>query len=152
MIDFVKVGKKITLYRKNYNLTQDDLAEKLYVTRQLVSKWENGNGIPSIDVLIELASIFDVSIEDLLCLDEEIKIDKENIFKGHNRLFIIEGIIKGSIKVNIPEIFYQLSPVERMMVLKAISEKKVIVNMDELYPRLTPSEQKYIVNKGVIKI
>ena len=45
MIDFVKVGMKITKYRKEQNLTQDDLAEALFVSRQLVSKWENGTGV-----------------------------------------------------------------------------------------------------------
>ena len=65
MIDFVKVGKKITLNRKKLNLTQDDLAEMLLVTRQLVSKWENGVGVPSTDDLISMAKIFKISIDDL---------------------------------------------------------------------------------------
>ena len=40
MIDFVKVGSKITKCREELNLTQKDVAEKLFVSRQLVSKWE----------------------------------------------------------------------------------------------------------------
>ena len=43
MIDFVKVGSKITKCREELNLTQKDVAEKLFVSRQLVSKWENGS-------------------------------------------------------------------------------------------------------------
>ena len=144
MIDFVKVGKKITLNRKKLNLTQDDLAEMLLVTRQLVSKWENGIGVPSTDDLITMSKIFKISIDDLLCLDEEVDVDENDIFRGQNRLFIIESIINNKLKVNIPNIFYQLSPLERMMVLKAISEKKITTNLLELYSKLTPTEQKYL--------
>ena len=72
MIDFVKVGSKITKCREELNLTQKDVAEKLFVSRQLVSKWENGSGIPSIDVLLELSLLFRVTFEELLCLDEEL--------------------------------------------------------------------------------
>ena len=148
MIDFVKVGIKIASNRKRVGLTQDELANELFVTRQLVSKWENGVGIPSIDDLIALTKIFNISIEELLCINEEIIIDEDDIFKGQNRLFIIESIINNKIKPSLPNVFYQFSPLERMMILKAILEKKISVNMDELYPKLTPSEQKYI-NKGV---
>ncbi len=42
MINFKQVGKKLTAYRKKYGWTQDQIAEKLFVTRQLISKWENG--------------------------------------------------------------------------------------------------------------
>ncbi|MDE5855414.1 MAG: helix-turn-helix domain-containing protein, partial [Anaeroplasmataceae bacterium] len=49
MINFYLVGQKLTKYRKEMGLTQDEVAEKLFVTRQLVSKWEKGNGVPSID-------------------------------------------------------------------------------------------------------
>ena len=41
MVNFKKVGEKITSLRKKKNLPQDDLASKMYVTRQLISKWEN---------------------------------------------------------------------------------------------------------------
>ena len=71
MIDFIQVGKKLANYRKQNNMTQDDLASMLFVTRQLISKWEKGVGVPSLDVVIELSKIFKVSIEDLLCLNDE---------------------------------------------------------------------------------
>ena len=108
MIDFVKVGMKITKYRKQNKLTQDDIASKLYVSRQLVSKWENGTGIPSIDVLIELSKLFHISFEELLCLNEENTIDKENIFAGKDRMYVVSCIINGDIKVNLADVFYQL--------------------------------------------
>ena len=147
MIDFKKVGNKISKYRKNNNLTQDDLAEKLFVTRQLVSKWENGTGIPSIDVLLELSKIFNVTFEDILCLNDEKTINNDDIFQGRNRIFVIQSIIRKEIIVNLPNIFYQLSPVERMIILKEIKEGELTCDLDELFPKLTPGEQIYLKRK-----
>lgn len=70
MIDFRKVGRKISFFRKRKNLSQDDLAERMYVSRQLVSKWENGTGIPKIDHILDLCEILDVNFEELLCLND----------------------------------------------------------------------------------
>ena len=70
MIDFNKVGRKISLLRKEHNLSQDELADRMFVSRQLVSKWENGTGVPKIDHIIDLCEILDVNFEELLCLEE----------------------------------------------------------------------------------
>ena len=71
MIDFREVGRKITFLRKKKNLTQDDIAERMFVSRQLVSKWENGTGIPKIDHVIDLCEILEVNFEELLCLNDK---------------------------------------------------------------------------------
>ena len=63
MIDFVKVGNRIQNLRKNSDLSQESLAEQLFITRQALSKWENGTSIPSIDSLLEISKIFNVSFE-----------------------------------------------------------------------------------------
>lgn len=144
MIDFNKTGKKIAKFRKDLNLTQDDLAEKLFVSRQTVSKWENGERTPSIDVLLELTKLFDVTFENLLSLDEKISVDEENIFNGKNRLFIVQSIIKKDLVVKLADVFYQFSPIERMMVLKAIKKRELKCNIDELYPKLTTGEQAFL--------
>ena len=52
--------------RKKNNLTQDELAEKLYITRQAVSRWESGETIPNIETLKSLSKLFNVSINTLL--------------------------------------------------------------------------------------
>lgn len=144
MIDFVQVGNKIAKYRKQKNMTQDELAEILFVTRQALSKWENGTSVPSTDTLLNLCKVFNVSFEEILCLDEEIEIDEENIFHGHERLFIINKVINNEIDVNLANVFYQFSPRERMVVLKAIKEKRINTNINELVVKLTESEKKYL--------
>jgi len=147
MIDFVQVGLNISKYRKEKKMSQDELAEKLFVTRQALSKWENGTSIPSIDTLLEIGKIFEISFEELLCLDkkEEIDIDPEDIFKGRDRNLVLKKIVNGELKLNIADVLYQLSPTERMAVLKAIKDKRIsIENVDDLYAKLTIYEKKYL--------
>ena len=150
MIDFIAVGKKITLYRKEYHLTQDDLANKLFVTRQNVSKWENGTGIPSIEALLELSKVFNTTIENLLCLDDTVDVDPNNIFGGHDRIYIINSIISQKIKVNISDVLYQMSPLERMMILRAIKDNVLPCDKKELYPKLTPGELKFMEKEKLL--
>lgn len=147
MIDFVNVGNKISTLRKQNNLTQDDLADKLFVTRQALSKWEQGQSIPSIDTIITLSKIFNVSFEELLCMNDEITIDKNNIFSGHSRYFIIDQIIQGKLRINLSEYFYLFSDDERMQILKAIKDEKLFIHEDDmkdLIKKLTRSELKFI--------
>jgi DNA-binding XRE family transcriptional regulator len=147
MIDTMKVGLKIAQYRKDLQLTQDDLANRLNITRQALSKWENGTSLPSIELLTDLCQLFQTNVENLLCLNETTTIeDEHNLFKNHSRLYIINRIIKGEINVNIPDVFYQFSPLERMKILKAIKEDKLDCNLRDLAVRLTQSEHKYLFN------
>lgn len=147
MIDFVQVGLKIMTYRKKQKLTQDELAEMLFVSRQALSKWELGLSIPSIDTLIDLSKIFKVSIDDLLLLDEKDEIDENDLFTGHSREYIVNKISTGSLKVDLPNIFYQFSPQERMIILKGVKEGKVKVSFDELSIRLTDSERRFLIGE-----
>lgn len=65
-----QVAQQIKSLRTAKNMSQDDLAEKLYISRQAVSKWENGEATPDIDKLVQLAEIFGVSL-DYLVLGKE---------------------------------------------------------------------------------
>jgi len=144
MIDAVSVGKKITKLRRNIGLSQEELAQELYITRQCLSKWELGLSIPNIDTIILLTKIFNVSIDELLCLDEELIIDEDNIFTGHERIFIIKKLINNELNVNIPNIFYQLSPSERMLIIRNIKDGITKCDLEELKPKLTISELKFL--------
>lgn len=59
------IGTKIKEYRTQLGLTQKDLAEKLHVTYQAVSRWENGDVEPSVDTILEMTKIFDCSVDEL---------------------------------------------------------------------------------------
>lgn len=60
------VGKNIKKIRKDKALTQDDLAERLHCTRQTISNYENGKSEPGIDLLIEIAEVLGVEVDDLI--------------------------------------------------------------------------------------
>lgn len=65
------VGKNISYLRKTMNLTQDELAQKIIVSRQTISKWENEEVVPDSLNLIELSKLFNVKVDDLLMNDIE---------------------------------------------------------------------------------
>jgi DNA-binding XRE family transcriptional regulator len=149
MIDFVQVGEKIMKYRKEAKMTQDDLANQLFITRQALSKWENGTSAPSIDSLFALCQLFHVSFEELLCLNEDtaLEVPQENIFQGHDRLFILHQILSHDLVVDIPDVFYQMSPMERLQILKAIRNKKLDTDIERLKVKCTTSECHYLGGK-----
>ena len=71
--------EKLQELRKNRGLTQEELAEALYVSRTAISKWESGRGYPSIDSLKEISNYFSVTIDDLLSGEKVLSIaEKEN--------------------------------------------------------------------------
>ena len=73
----MEFGEKIKVLRNQNKLTQEQLAEKLYVSRTAVSKWESGKGYPNIDSLKDIARLFDVTVDDLLSSEELLDVAKE---------------------------------------------------------------------------
>ena len=71
-------GEKLKKLRTDNGLTQDELAEKTYVTRTAISKWESDRGYPNIDSLKAISKFFSVSIDDLLSSDEVLTIAEED--------------------------------------------------------------------------
>ena len=70
------VGEKIQYYRKKIGLSQEELGQKMLVSRQTVSLWEMDKTLPTVDNLIRLKEIFSVSIDDILSEAEPIKGNK----------------------------------------------------------------------------
>ncbi len=76
-MDQVKIGKFIAQCRKNKNLTQLQLAEKLNITDRAISKWETGKGIPDSSIMLELCNELGISVNELLS-GEVIKVENYN--------------------------------------------------------------------------
>lgn len=76
-MDQVKVGKFIAQCRKNKNLTQFQLAEKLNITDRAISKWETGKGMPDSSIMLELCNELDITVNELLS-GEVIKMENYN--------------------------------------------------------------------------
>lgn len=66
MFDSIKAGKQIAALRKSKGITQEELAQKLSVSPQAVSKWENGHAMPEVSLLVELADILEKTIDEIL--------------------------------------------------------------------------------------
>ncbi|WP_026527991.1 helix-turn-helix domain-containing protein [Butyrivibrio sp. VCD2006] len=62
----MELGNRLKELRKSLNINQDELAEKLFVTRQTISNWENDKSYPDIQSVLLISDIFDVSIDQLL--------------------------------------------------------------------------------------
>ena len=77
-MDQEKIGKFIATCRKEQNLTQEQLAEKLGITYKAVSKWECGKGLPDASIMMELCKILKITVNDLLSGE---KVDKEHYQK-----------------------------------------------------------------------
>lgn len=76
-MDQIKIGKFISECRKNVNLTQAQLAEKLLITDKAISKWERGIAMPDSSIMLELCDILKISVKELL-LGEKISMEKNN--------------------------------------------------------------------------
>ena len=65
-MDLMKIGRFLQSLRKEKGLTQEQLAEKIGVARRTVSRWETGNNMPDLDILIELSDFYAVNLREIL--------------------------------------------------------------------------------------
>lgn len=91
-MDQVKLGKFIAERRKNKNLTQEDIADKLGITSQSVSKWERGINSPDISFLSDLGEILEVSIEELLQGEESSSKEQKKSHENKRNDILIDSI------------------------------------------------------------
>jgi transcriptional regulator with XRE-family HTH domain len=75
-MDQIKIGNFIAFLRKEQNLTQRELAERLGVTDRAISKWENGRGMPDLSLLVPLCEVLNISVNELRCGE---RIEKEDL-------------------------------------------------------------------------
>lgn len=92
-----KIGKFIYECRKNKNLTQEQLAEKLGVTSKSISRWENGNTMPDYSLLKDLCNELDISINELLS-GEEIK-ESEYMMKAEENFIYLKKKVDNTLKL-----------------------------------------------------
>lgn len=78
-MDTIKIGQFIKSLRKENSLTQREVAERLNVSEKTISKWETGNGMPEVSIMLPLCKLFGISINELLSgerLDEKQYVEK----------------------------------------------------------------------------
>ena len=90
----MEFNEKLQELRKSRGLTQEELAEALFVSRTAISKWESGRGYPSIDSLKEISKYFSVTIDELMTGEKLISIaDKENKSNIQKLCDLLTGIV-----------------------------------------------------------
>ena len=100
--------------------------------------------VPTVDNLVELCDLFEVSFEQLLCLDKKAQFDPKDIFKGHSRMFVLKQIINGQFDFDVAANFNIFLPQERLMLLRAVKEGKLSVNKFVLNDKLTNEERRLL--------
>ena len=80
----MEFNEKLQELRKQKGLTQEELAEKIYVSRTAVSKWESGRGYPNIESLKAIARFFSITVDELLSSDEILTIAEEDSKRKEN--------------------------------------------------------------------
>ena len=105
----MEIGKQIRKYRMELKLSQDDLADKVYVTRQTISNWENDRNFPDIRSLVLLSNVFGISLDilvkgDLEQMKDEINAEDIRIFRRDSRIYTI--FLVGMIVLPMPLLRY----------------------------------------------
>ena len=90
----MELGSKIKKYRNELSLSQDALAEKVYVSRQTISNWENGKSYPDVNSLVLLSEVFQTSIDHLIkgdveVMKKQVRSEDTREFKRLNTLYFI---------------------------------------------------------------
>lgn len=81
----MNIGEKIKHLRLINKMTQEDVANQLFISRQVISKWELGNSLPNLTNLLALSKLFNVSIDSLL--KEDLNLQNQIIKQNKNSLF-----------------------------------------------------------------
>lgn len=83
--------EKIKYYRKKKMLTQEQLADKLEVSRQIVTKWESGMVLPSLEYLIDLSTLFGVTIDTLVKNDDCTVVNTNDVDIYQLNVFLVKA-------------------------------------------------------------
>ena len=93
----MEFNEKLQELRKQKGITQEELAESIYVSRAAVSKWESGRGYPNIESLKAIARFFSVTVDELLSTDEVLTIAEEDSRQRENK---IRNLIYGLLDIS----------------------------------------------------
>ncbi|MCK5388707.1 MAG: helix-turn-helix transcriptional regulator [Candidatus Izimaplasma sp.] len=147
MLNLELIGNKITKHRKLLGFTQAKLADTIYVTHQAVSKWENGKSIPSIEILISLTSLFDITIDYLLDNTEIKEGDYKTLFAQLPRDTVLNKYLNSDcVNSDLKNIFYLLDPTERELVINRIIANTIDIKIEILWPYLNNEERLYLLS------
>ncbi len=154
MLNLDKFGQFISEKRLNRNMTQLQIANKLFVTPQAVSKWERGESFPDIETLVLLCYELSIQIDHLLnecfesiLLDTSVTLENiEDFLHSSQRKDIIKKVIHQELMpITVTSIFYLLSQIERFNIIDKVIGNQIEVNCSEFIILLNPAERKRLL-------
>lgn len=148
MLNLKVIGQRICRKRKEQGLNQNELADALYVTRQAVSKWEIGQSIPSVDVLVKLTQMLKISIDDLLDQSDLKNHAYQDMLESYPRSSIISRFLNSECPNNhVKDIFHLLVPKERKRLINQALNQQIDIHTFSIWPYASVDERKYIVTR-----
>jgi transcriptional regulator with XRE-family HTH domain len=99
------IGKRLALLRKKFGWTQEEVAQKLNVSAQAVSKWENDTSMPDISLITTIATLYETTTDFILGNDKTPIVTVQNTKKDLNKLVFrinIRSVDGDKVKVNLP--------------------------------------------------
>lgn len=120
------LGERLYALRKSKNLTQDEVAEKLKVTRQTISKWETNQSTPDFDKIVPLCELFEIGVEELLTgkKPEEVQEEQEN---NGEKVLTKQEVKEKSAKVVSSSIFIYIVAIAFLMIAIPVQHANPIV-------------------------
>ena len=137
------IGERLQQYRKNLGLSQEELGQRLFVSRQTVSQWETDQTLPTVDNLIRLKELFGVSVDTILCGNAPEATRKPRMRTRKRVWIILQSALLGAalliwlaigcLKYLFPQLYYRVYLGDRI-------QGTVTVSLDgEFYPLKTGS-------------
>ena len=125
----MKISEYLKQYRKNNNLTQQDLADKLFVSKQAISKWENDRGLPDINTYPLISEVLGVTIDELMGVEPTKEKEEVITNKKENKkiIIIISLIVTIILSLLIFSIAYDK---EKIMINKFTKETEQLLEID----------------------
>lgn len=129
------IGNRIAAYRKEKQMTQEDLAQHLGVSPQAVSKWENDQTCPDISLLPQLAKLFGVTTDELLSGKQEMAVvqvlppEERKDIKDMMLRIVVDSAEGDKVRVNVPVSLLQVA-LDIGMAMPQISGSEAMKNVD----------------------
>lgn len=120
----MNIGDKLKVTRKQFGYTQEEISEKIHVSRQTISSWENSKSLPDVTSLILFSDLYDLTLDELIKGDENMmkeinkndQLIKETKFLGHARLATEIGL-SSAILLYLAEQFFHLQTSSWLLLL-----------------------------------
>lgn len=134
-----QIAHNIKCLRKQNEWTQEELAEKLMVSRSVITKWENNTGIPDISSLIKLSSVFDITLDHIAgnhSFHEDLLKDFKRIYSSKSRSFDDEVVDLVEYLMTHPIFKDQIYRLRKLSIKKQLSLHELLSDLIDQYERL----------------